>query len=1006
MSNKQKSAFYSLHINNTDEESYLEIEPINLPIDKNDFSFDIWYYINGQSSEILSQKSGFSMGIEEQNLFIYHPNVGKFFIDNTHTMFKVKEWTNVFVSYDNEKLTVALNGIYIYSKEIKNIRLLTNESIKLGAKFSGYLNSFRIYKKALYQNDYKKYLFEQTYTKDMSDLLGFITFSQNPPIDLTPNKLIVEFTGECNVTDCIHVYSAQCENGYGYAKLESSSELNPGGFENGKFSIYAKVYIRPSNKETQGILSNGYFDKDDTIAIYTERIDYYSVKIKIKVGNNEILIDQAYSNWIDLLTSYDGNKLCTFINGELKNETLISKFNRSSSGDVKVGNMFKSTDNEESFPFDGYLATIGIFDKALSQSDASDFFKNQPFIFEDGIKALFSFDKGLAVDLVSSKDLTLTNNGLMIAQHTVEELNEEPYKYRVTKNFSNLSDINKWKTNVIASALVSYFENSFGIKFNFEPSGTEKFPPYFQDYIYRNFRYKTKFTPLFAEEIKPDELTRQKLIGNAADALKETQIHNIMITGSTNTTNNIIAGGSSLALGAMFISASTPALESYSGLFLVVSPLIITTLLDVIIKIIDRSREYKPSGDEDDDEDREYIIQILELSLQSNPDNFKESAIYCQNYLGTINPPEVIRKNTNKKYGVYIANEVSENIKVKAKFNLIVKKGKKKPSYNVVLKGYAKESTAFFNELQGSGTFSEGEHTIELTTQKVLNRCTDGIYKYNTVFSWSYSVDDYQDTDNDTTLNIYTIPFIPALPICLDKAMPKDYLNIDYIDLVAQPPKICTMNPSNPKLGVTPQILAEYVKVVHKLSQLRYCSFGSSTFHYFDIKHYGNFEYIEFDKTAFNLAMYNATESNPVIADCVAYAAILQYYFRTLGAANSFIIRITHRDYIQYSTALGLPLNQDLIAAGKNPQQLSGEFKFHMVVMVPLQEGRYLIYDASLRSYERYFDGIEYKHIMYNFDIEQRDVGSYLHSVFNMNTSCKIHEIVRFVEKPPAPIIS
>lgn len=56
-----------------------------------------------------------------------------------------------------------------------------------------------------------------------------------------------------------------------------------------------------------------------------------------------------------------------------------------------MGNGFDSAHPEMDFTCEQYLFTAAVFDKKLGQADADSFLENHPYIFEDGLIALFSF---------------------------------------------------------------------------------------------------------------------------------------------------------------------------------------------------------------------------------------------------------------------------------------------------------------------------------------------------------------------------------------------------------------------------------------------------------------------------------------------------------------------------------------------------------------------------------------------------------------------------------------
>mgnify|MGYP001454457373 CR=1 FL=1 len=1002
--NNQKGAFYSLNIDNDNpDENYLKIESIPLSSTSNEFSFDIWYYITGKSSQIISQENGLLLGIEEKKFYFSFPGIGKIIIINDVVKFESNEWANIFFSYNNENITVALNGINIYSKEIKNKKLLSTGPLFLGTGFSGYLRSFRIYKKAMKQNDYKTYLFQQTYTNDMADLIGFISFNQEIIQDLSPSNLVINSFGSCQILDCVHVYCSESKNRDGYAKLENSPELNPGGFENGVFSIYAKVYLRPSDNKIETIISNGYIDKQDSIALCTQHVDYNSLKIMFKIGLDDVLVDDVYEcyNWLDILVTYNKNNLDIFIDGELKKEFPINNFNRTSIGDVKIGNAFNSQKNKGSLPFDGYISTVAIFDKSLLQTDAMEFFNNQPFIFEDGIKALFCFNTGIACDLVSSTELTLTNQGLIIAPHTVQSINDKPNEYRITKTFPSMSDITKWKCKIIFSAIVSYFENCLGLYFNFKTKNTEDLPPYFLNYIYENFRYKPEFAPIFAEEIQNDTafigenknnvthggfgVLIHRHVAIALRSINISQFQGLIRVGAVNTQANVAAGGLAAINGATLAEMTVPFESATTALFLLYAASeTINIIVGHIIEKIKQNRENKPK-DDDDDPNKKYIVKILELTLQSNPENFAESAVHCKNYSGPINPPEIIRDKPPIS-SVYIASELKQ-VKIKAKFQLTVLSKEKKPYYSVSISGYANNTKVpFFNHLSGSGdNFTEGVNFIELKTTEIVNKRLDNIYLFGPTFSWNYTVDGYEDTDSDITFNIYTLPCIPVPPISLDKLFPDNFINLDYLSIFKKE-ALKGLAAENISVTLTPEFLATVTRNLYNDESFIYEGHESPF-----IRLDNATGVITFFEKWFNIALVSSPK--PILINCITYAVLLKYFINLFGDYDCSILCIKN------ATPGGtLPVKPNRPARWDH--DYVDNFVYHAVVKTTLCTTpiTWCIFDASFN-----FSRTVYKNNMHTMRITPEDAGSYLYAMFQLDTRVTDDQLSFRIDKTYVP---
>lgn len=995
MSSTPKSAFYALTIDNfEDVVSFLTIKSVVLATGSNEFAFDIWFYIDGKSSEIVSQTNGLIMGVDNQSLFLSHPSTGKLFAGNQKIA--AKQWTHVFVSYDNTHLTVALNGIDIYSKEIRNTKLLASGDLKIGAGFSGYMRTLRIYKKAVKPVDYKKYIYVQNYSTDMTELAGFISFTQHPMQDLSPNHLQIAITGTCYVVTCMHVYSPLG----GYAALDNSPGINPGGFSSGKFSVHALVYPkRIIGNSTQAILSNGYINYNDTFALYLSFIDDNSAKIQVKLGGNLFTPDRSIpvQEWTDILVTFEGSTLSIYTGKDPVSQFPVPSYHRTRDGDVKIGNAF-DTASTVSYSFEGYIASVALFDKALAQTDAGDFYDNPPFIFEDGIQALYSFDKGIAAELVTAANLTLTQDeGLLIAERTVDSLTETPYRFRVTKTYPPMSQIDEWRTQVISTAISSFYTNCFGLQFNFQSGSVENPPPYFKDYIYRHFRFNPICEALFAEEMTPDNSSGT----HSASTHKKTPSQTINGLGFVLTRRHHVntataayatpGGGAAAAPAAAAVTTSASAMQGSSLLFAtILSSYAVTAITQIILNEVIKERKKRPVIP-DDDPNKKYNVEILELTFQISPGDITKSSVYCQDSAGPVVPPEWKRNGTNNKYAVYIASKI-QTVTLRAKIRLTVIKGIKKPSYHVTLSGYAPDGTkTFFNHVSGSGNFPEGEQVLELTATEKLTVPTDDIYKYDPLFMWNYKVDEDQDIHPDIALKYYTLPGIPAPPIYLDEARPDGYVYLEYLELLAK-------NPESPPAPANHPILILETQHIYNHTVLTYDSSNSQPA-YLSFAMVQGHAAVIFRQRAFFEYMHSCqTQGTPVYANCIVYACVLQYCMYLLYMPWAEVKIITQL-YTTDLTPPLLPPNQllpvnTMLRASKHPNNFPAgtTFRYHAVVVVP-ENNTDLVYDGSIR----YQDAVTTLHlaaIPYKLDnanpvtITMADAGSYLFYMFPVGTQC------------------
>ena len=129
----------------------------------------------------------------------------------------------------------------------------------------------------------------------MTSLLAFIDFSKEDMPDISNHGATASPHGSCGVMNLVPVYLPSKGK---FASVNPGGDINPGGFESGEFSVYVKMYLRPSQKQNQVIFSNGDIEDADSVILFCRRME-------IRCSSTYSWV-QSVCAWDRLTTSFSG----------------------------------------------------------------------------------------------------------------------------------------------------------------------------------------------------------------------------------------------------------------------------------------------------------------------------------------------------------------------------------------------------------------------------------------------------------------------------------------------------------------------------------------------------------------------------------------------------------------------------------------------------------------------------------------------------------------------------
>ncbi|MFR1723262.1 LamG-like jellyroll fold domain-containing protein [Emergencia timonensis] len=921
--NMVKEACNALSISNKESlGNYVSVDIASLAAGQ--YTLDVWIYIVGGSSDIISQENGIRIGIENEMFYFYHPAAGQKAVRPPGPLPRKKQWINLLLSYNGSKVSFALNGFPAGEIACSGATLIQNCPIRLGYGFHGYMRSFRCYNAALTAEQYKNYVFETVYdSASMTSLLAFIDFSKEDMPDISNHGATASPHGSCGVMNLVPVYLPSKGK---FASVNPGGDINPGGFESGEFSVYVKMYLRPSQKQNQVIFSNGDIEDADSVILFLQE-DGNKVQFNLQLGSVSMCLGSAHDvfQWVDVLITYGAGQVTAFFNGtQVTSSHSFAK--RQQRGGFRLGNGFDSAHPEMDYTCEQYLYTAAVFDKKLGQADADSFLENHPYIFEDGLIALFSFAPEPA-ELMTCRQIHLDEDDVVLAQRTLDNLPQTGYDYRSNRTQPTVSDMRKWKAESIWDGLVSYYEASA----NLTPTLTENQKQAVICSIAEDSELLQSFAPAFTALTLSEQIFAKCL----ADAPQRKMI-NVIKMGRFVGKKTGAAGGAAAGAGMALTGAAAGGLTE-AGKDVLTLLTLITLFTWILSKAAEKMKDRRKDKPDHDDDDSEITLSITSMSFQHSPDDFTASAVRCRTCDGSVSPPEWTNARRDGAEAVYIADKI-QNVKVKVKFIITDKSKKPTPPYHVSIWAFATDSSAVFQKLEYSakGLSAGVEYEGEFTVTKGSCACSDLSYQDLELW-WNYTINGSTNTLANTKACIYFLPTTPTDPVYLDQEHKDNSVPLELLRMFSE--KLTTLQPREyaELEQVTAADMKTYTDQVYNCAAFKYNPNAHPFVTVCDVKEnaapYTLRGYLNlFDQNAMlrDISLY---QKNPfrgkTEANCNVYACMLSYNFSLHGVFSTVCI-ITSGN-----PAAALQTNA-IKGAGAVAAQ-AFQFRYHAIVKVPPQ---------------------------------------------------------------------
>ena len=957
MDNKVKNAYLTYYVNNSpSEESYISVSGAEFATDE--FAFDIWFNISESGHVLVSQKNGFTLGIDNNKIIFKHPSMKSVTVKNDIVKIPNKVWTNLYMGYDKKELVFYINGVKFgavsCSQSIRN-----SEDFLLGEEFTGYIRSFRLYGKTIAESDFKSYCFAVAYDeKKMPNMAAFLDLTDKNIPDLSGHGVNAYVQGGSTLLNMVDVYRPSAGK---YASFSDSSEINPGGFASGEFSVYTKLHIRPSQKTRHIITANGSLGDSDSVVIFADGSES-GTAFGISIGGKEYSFQTNIGeyNWVDVIFTAKGKQLTAYINGVKYDTALQADVKRTQKGNFKIGGCTGASDQT----CEHYLHTVAVFDRQLGEKDAADFMENHPFILEDGLVALVGFDGCGAYEYVKRRDVFVDSDDLFSAVRTVSVMPDTPYEYRVNYTKEVASKMKAWEAKHLVEAYQSYGEEIYGFVCCASPAALTALTAY----LSHDQEVLNSIAGLYAEETVTAENIATTM-GQLGKSMSKMMFDGMGFAAASGSAAASTAAASAASVGDA--AASTFAAEYFRLLFRIGTNVVIAAA-NVIANRIKKSQEDKP----DDDDDKNAELQLISITLQHNPDDYTTSAVRCRNCDGVISGAEWTKEKKCVYPAVYIADQIQKP-KIKVKFKISEQFARSNGTCKVTLSasvigGTSKLFGSF--KYEKSGLTPGREYEAELESSTTASVAMDFSYEQIELW-WSGMVDEDAISIPNTKVDVYVIPTTPCLPISMDKDCPKDLIAVEYLHLfslgVSKAPKMAAERQAYDADGFTKTNTVLYNKTMELYNntclqyEANYCQYIT----WVQLPYLRQIvcQVLVLNETQLLRDMGAVKPGGPKLKiQCDIYAAILHNLFNAMGVSCRFAHIINpiplpdgngELDTLHvrgaYPAGGDCPLGGAYPAEEEEIRSQDYDFNFHMIVAVSPQRGLtgldgVRVYDASM----------------------------------------------------------
>lgn len=363
------------------------------------FTVDAWLRLEDGivKKTIISQKDGFSMGIDKNRFFFSMAGYPSVYSAGDDGIVAIDQWVHLCAVYDLSVVTLYIDGISNIYAAMRGTGVQKNDDYIFGEGLWGDLRQVRIFNRALNADEITAWLMDS----DLSDenfkksLAAYYDFSQLPAMELIESRNItLNNTAEQRLFSAGAIFS-----GNSFLSIDKEPGVNPAGEYNDSYTVQAWVFMEPNefvNRQT--IFANGDVNGVAGMSLFIEHEeDTYHVKALRGNGPQEdtVLVSEHTVEpyrWINVAVTYDIDMMDLYVDGKLSG-TAMGLFpipDGLGSPQPRIGSEVVENDVNGQDWFTGCISRLDIWGKALSADEIVKYAGKSPEPDEEGLFASYA----------------------------------------------------------------------------------------------------------------------------------------------------------------------------------------------------------------------------------------------------------------------------------------------------------------------------------------------------------------------------------------------------------------------------------------------------------------------------------------------------------------------------------------------------------------------------------------------------------------------------------------
>lgn len=363
------------------------------------FTVDAWVRLEDGivKKTIVSQKDGFSMGIDKNRLFFNMVGYPTVYSSGKNGTVAIGQWVHLCAVYNLSAVTLYIDGISNIYTAVSGTGVQKDTDYIFGEGLRGDLRQVRIFNRALNTDEITAWLMDS----DLSDedykksLAAYYDFSQLPAAErIESRNITLNNTAEQRLFSSGAVFS-----GNSFLSIDKEPNINPAGQYNDSYTVQAWVFMKPNEfADRQTIFANGDVNGVAGMSLLIDHEeDTYHVKALRGSGPQEDTVVVSADpvepyRWINVAVTYGIDTMNLYVDGKLSGTAtgLFPIPDRLLFPQPRIGSEVVENDENGQDWFTGCISRLDIWGKALSADEIVKYAGGSPEPDAEGLFASYA----------------------------------------------------------------------------------------------------------------------------------------------------------------------------------------------------------------------------------------------------------------------------------------------------------------------------------------------------------------------------------------------------------------------------------------------------------------------------------------------------------------------------------------------------------------------------------------------------------------------------------------